>query len=80
VRLTRSAVGIVVGGASDGRGAWLCRDTSTADPVVASCLETALARRAFARAWKRDVGVEDEQKIRELVGRRVDHGEHPDAR
>jgi hypothetical protein len=44
-----------------------------------ACLEAALSRRAFARAWKCEVHAEDEQAIKEIVGRGVDGYEHPDA-
>jgi len=81
VRVTGSDVGIVVDGASDGRGAWLCRDAAAAAGgwAATACLDAALSRRAFARAWKRDVGVDDEHAIRERVGRGADGDEHPDA-
>jgi predicted RNA-binding protein YlxR (DUF448 family) len=78
VRVTNSDRGVVVGGASDGRGAWLCRGPGGA-VVEASCLETALSRRAFARAWKRDLDPGDEDAIRELVGRRTDVDDRPNA-
>jgi len=79
VRVTRSAAGIVVDGPSDGRGAWLCRATSPDEVVAAACLDAARAKRAFARAWRRDLDTADEQAISELVGRRADGDEHPDA-
>jgi len=79
VRVTRSDAGIVVDGASDGRGAWLCRAGADGDLVDAACLDAALSRRAFARAWRSDVGADDEQTIRELVGRGAGGDEHPDA-
>jgi predicted RNA-binding protein YlxR (DUF448 family) len=79
VRLTSAGDGVVaVGGASDGRGAWLCRGDNAA-PVVPTCLESALSRRAFARAWRRDVTDRDEVAIRERLGRMVAGDEHPDA-
>ena len=79
MRVTKSDVGIGADGASVGRGAWLCRATTVGDLVAAECLDAALSRRAFARAWKREVGVDDEQAIRERVGIPVDADEHPDA-
>jgi predicted RNA-binding protein YlxR (DUF448 family) len=78
VRVTHSDRGVVVGGASDGRGAWLCRGADGA-LVEASCLDVALSRKAFARAWRHDLGPEVEQEIRELVGRRPDGDGRPDA-
>jgi predicted RNA-binding protein YlxR (DUF448 family) len=78
VRVTNSDRGLVVGGASDGRGAWLCRGTD-GGLVDASCLDVALSRRAFARAWKRDLEPGDEDAIRELVGRRTDGDDRPNA-
>jgi predicted RNA-binding protein YlxR (DUF448 family) len=72
-------VGVVVDGPSDGRGAWLCRGSEAGELAAAGCVDAALARRAFARAWRRDVGADDERAISELVGRRADRDEHPDA-
>jgi predicted RNA-binding protein YlxR (DUF448 family) len=81
VRITRSARGITVDGASDGRGAWLCRSESVVDdalhdgrgpdvgPIVAAdCLEAAVSRRAFARAWRGDVSVAEVRAITEMCG------------
>ena len=51
-----------------GRGAWLCAGSG-------SCVESAIARRAFARAWKCTVGVEVLDSIRgqiEATGTTVD--------
>jgi predicted RNA-binding protein YlxR (DUF448 family) len=64
VRITRSARGIAVDGASDGRGAWLCR---SADGVVPECLDAAIAARAFARAWRTAVGQDEYAEIRQRV-------------
>jgi hypothetical protein len=47
--------------------------------AAARCVDTALARRAFARAWRREVGADDERAISELVGHRAGRDEHPDA-
>ncbi len=81
MRLTRSAEGVVAAdGASSGRGAWLCRGGDGDELVVEQCLETALARRAFARAWRRDVDAGDEAAIRARVGRAADRDGDPDAR
>jgi predicted RNA-binding protein YlxR (DUF448 family) len=79
VRVTSSERGLVVDGASDGRGAWLCRGDG-GSLVDASCLDVALSRKAFARAWRRDLDAEDERAIRSLVGRRADDERRPDAR
>ena len=64
MRITRTSAGIVVDGSSDGRGAWLCRDAGSARAVDPSCLERALARRAFARAWHVELTDDDEHAIR----------------
>jgi predicted RNA-binding protein YlxR (DUF448 family) len=79
VRVTRSDAGIVVDGPSDGRGAWLCRGVAEGDIAAAACVDAALSRRAFARAWRRDVDRDDQRSIEELVGRRTDCNEIPDA-
>jgi predicted RNA-binding protein YlxR (DUF448 family) len=52
VRITCSEAGVVVGGPSAGRGAWLCRD---GDEVSRDCLDRAIRTRGFQRAWRRDV-------------------------
>jgi predicted RNA-binding protein YlxR (DUF448 family) len=78
VRVTSSPHGgVVVDGASDGRGAWLCRATTPIGRVDAACRDQALARRAFERAWKRPLGAADQQALREQVAR--DDDEDPDA-
>jgi predicted RNA-binding protein YlxR (DUF448 family) len=79
VRVTRTDDGVVVDGPSDGRGAWLCRGFGAGEIAASRCVDTALARRAFARAWRREVDADDERAISELVGRRADRDEHPDA-
>jgi predicted RNA-binding protein YlxR (DUF448 family) len=79
VRVTKSDTGIVVDGPSDGRGAWLCRGTAPGEIAAAVCVDAALSRRAFARAWRRDVDAGDERAISDLVGRAADGDEHPDA-
>ncbi len=79
VRVTSSDAGIVFDGSSDGRGAWLCRAASGDGIVAAGCVDAALSRRAFARAWKRDVSASDEKAINELAGRVAGDEEHPDA-
>lgn len=66
VRITRSAHGIAVDGASDGRGAWLCR-TASGDGVETACLDAAIAKRAFARAWKGAVTSAEMDTIRERL-------------
>ncbi len=67
VRITRSARGVTVDGASDGRGAWLCR---SADGVATECLDAAITARAFARAWRADVAPSEYVTIREMAARR----------
>ena len=67
VRLTRSAGAIAVGGPSNGRGAWLCRAVTTPGTVEPNCLETALARGAFARAWRGAVSAAECEAIRERL-------------
>jgi predicted RNA-binding protein YlxR (DUF448 family) len=76
VRVTTSSVGIVVDGPSSGRGAWLCRD---GQDVQQRCLDNALSRRAFARAWRVEVSADDERAIRERIGLRTDNGDESDA-
>jgi predicted RNA-binding protein YlxR (DUF448 family) len=78
VRVTRTDHGIVVGGPSDGRGAWLCRGTD-GRPTVA-CVDAALARHGFERAWRSGLDVVEAQTIRELAGGGTsDTGDRPDA-
>jgi predicted RNA-binding protein YlxR (DUF448 family) len=79
VRVTRSNVGVVVDGPSDGRGAWLCRGSQGGEIATAGCLAAALSRRAFARAWRREVDADDEAALNELLGPRAERDEHPDA-
>ena len=79
VRVTRSDVGVVVDGPSDGRGAWLCRSIAVGEIASTACVDAALSRRAFARAWRRDVDADDERAISELAGRGAGGDEHPDA-
>jgi predicted RNA-binding protein YlxR (DUF448 family) len=77
VRLTRSGNGVVVDGASDGRGAWLCRGEGAG--VEPGCLAAALAKRAFARAWRCELTSDDERAISDLVRPRANGDESPDA-
>ncbi len=79
VRVTKSELGVAVDGPSDGRGAWLCRGSAAGEIAAARCVDAALSRRAFARAWRCAVGADDERAISELVGHGVDRDEHPDA-
>lgn len=74
MRITRSADGFAVDGASSGRGAWLCRgaDSKFVEP---RCLETAIAKRSFARAWKGAVSAAEHQAIRDRVPIPSDAGE-----
>jgi predicted RNA-binding protein YlxR (DUF448 family) len=67
VRLTRAAGRTIVDGVSDGRGAWLCRAGSGQGSVVdVQCLDQALRRRAFGKAWRTSLGPADDQEIREV--------------
>jgi predicted RNA-binding protein YlxR (DUF448 family) len=70
---------VAVDGPSHGRGAWLCRGSGAGEIAASRCVDAALSRRAFARAWRRDVSADDERAISELVGRSADRDEHPDA-
>ncbi|MFN3258377.1 MAG: YlxR family protein [Ilumatobacter sp.] len=69
VRITRSADGIVVDGPSSGRGAWLCRavdgsgDAELAT-IESSCLDEAIRRSQFARAWRTTIGRDELDAIR----------------
>jgi len=72
VRVTRAAGRIDVGGASNGRGAWLCRGSDGASAVELACLDAAVRRGAFAKAWRTRIGPDDEQAIRAELG-----GERP---
>jgi hypothetical protein len=47
--------------------------------VQQRCLDDALSRRAFNRAWRAEVGADDERAIRERIGRRTDNGDESDA-
>jgi predicted RNA-binding protein YlxR (DUF448 family) len=61
VRVRHDAQGrIVVGSRGIGRGAWLCRSSLV-------CVEQALARRGFERAWRRPVGADEQAAIRHAV-------------
>lgn len=62
MRITRSPAGIVVDGASAGRGAWLCRDADGG--VNISCLDSAVQRGGFARAWRTTLGSADIDELR----------------
>src|SRR3954447_21712093 len=70
VRLTRAAGRTTVDGVSDGRGAWLCRSrtadqTAEGSLVQRQCLDDALRKRAFNKAWRTTIGPDDELEIRE---------------
>jgi predicted RNA-binding protein YlxR (DUF448 family) len=66
VRLTRAADRTVVDGVSDGRGAWLCRGVADGESLVdPQCLEHALRKRAFNKAWRTTIGSDQELEIRE---------------
>jgi hypothetical protein len=47
--------------------------------VQQRCLDDALSRRAFARAWRVEVSADDERAIRERIGRRTDNDDESDA-
>ncbi len=80
VRITRVSGHIVVGGVSNGRGAWLCRAAGSAPSVVESdCLDHALRKRAFDKAWRTTLGPDGEREIREMCGGGGRDGDHPDA-
>jgi predicted RNA-binding protein YlxR (DUF448 family) len=79
VRVTKSVSGIVVDGASHGRGAWVCRSSTGDGRVEASCLDTAITRRAFARAWRVEVSPDDERQIRARCCGDVDDENESDA-
>ncbi|WP_395152996.1 YlxR family protein [Ilumatobacter sp.] len=68
VRITRSPSGITVDGSSSGRGAWVCRDQRNGG-VAGECLDTAITKRAFARAWRSDVSSDDITNIKEQSSR-----------
>jgi predicted RNA-binding protein YlxR (DUF448 family) len=69
----------MVDGPSDGRGAWLCRGGTAGELAAPACVDAALSKRAFARAWRRAVGPDDERAISELVGHGAGGDEHPDV-
>ena len=76
MRITNVAGDIEVDGPSNGRGAWICTDSATNGTtgskkkrqVAGECLETAIAKRAFARAWRTDIGADDITNIRRHTG------------
>ena len=74
MRITRNESDVVVDGASHGRGAWLCRSSSfdgegiEQRQVARECLEAAITKRAFARAWRIDIGADDITKMRRHTG------------
>jgi predicted RNA-binding protein YlxR (DUF448 family) len=79
VRITRSASGIGVDGASNGRGAWVCRGSQVGELVDAACLDAAIGRGAFARAWRSEVTRDDEAAIRASCESDVEHEDESDA-
>jgi predicted RNA-binding protein YlxR (DUF448 family) len=56
-----------VDGPSDGRGAWLCRADDGEGMVEAQCLEAAIVRKQFARAWKIGLDHDDVEAIRGVL-------------
>jgi predicted RNA-binding protein YlxR (DUF448 family) len=79
VRITRSARGITIDGASDGRGAWLCRNDTPDAVVVEECLHAAIAKRAFGRAWRGDVTAEELRTITEQSRSSTGRRDHRDG-
>jgi len=66
VRITRAAGRTAVDGVSNGRGAWLCRDTANGESLVdPKCLDQAVRKRAFNKAWRTTIGSDEELEIRE---------------
>jgi predicted RNA-binding protein YlxR (DUF448 family) len=68
VRVTGAGGHLAIDGASAGRGAWLCRSADGARVVELRCLDEALRRKAFGRAWRTTLRPDDEQAIREELG------------
>ncbi len=61
-------VGLDTTGRAKGRGAYICRD--------AECLKKAIKKKAFARAFEREVTKEqEEQLIAQLAGELNDNGQ-----
>jgi hypothetical protein len=80
VRITCRDGDVAVDGPSSGRGAWLCRADEPSDaPVVATCLDAALASRGFARAWRLDVGADLQRRIRVRLGGSDANDDEPGA-
>jgi len=57
----------------------VCRSAGDDGVAKSSCVDAALSRRAFARAWRSEVTSSDEAAINELLGPRAERDEHPDA-
>ena len=71
VRVTRTAGGsLAVGRMHPGRGAWLCRDS----PV---CVEQAVKRKAFDRAFRGRVEGREVERIRTALGSRSEAKSRP---
>ncbi len=79
MRITRTAVGIVVGGPSSGRGAWLCRGGLSGPVGRTECLDKAIANGGFARAWRGSVSSDEERTIREQIGLVADEDSERDG-
>lgn len=79
MRITRTAVGIVVDGPSSGRGAWLCRSVAPGPLVSAECFEQAIARGAFERTWRGSVGSDEQRTIKEHIGQEADEDSERDG-
>ena len=64
LRIVRTSDGVVAGGPSAGRGAWLCRRGRRADP---GCVEAAIRRGAFQRAWRSPVDADAIDALRTVA-------------
>ena len=63
VRLTRVDGRTTVDGVSNGRGAWLCRTDGDGGAIVdVQCLDQALRKRAFGKAWRTSLGPDDDDE------------------
>jgi predicted RNA-binding protein YlxR (DUF448 family) len=63
VRIALTAEGqLALGTGLPGRGAWLCRGIGTL--FAPNCLETAIRRQAFARAFRAPVSAEAAEALR----------------
>lgn len=64
VRVAQASDGsLMVSRTAPGRGAWLCREPGTDRPAV-GCLDKALRRNAFSRAFRTDVAANGAAPLR----------------